>query len=461
MLFDILKIIFIIIIYLVIQTLVSLTYIKQHVIDNWGQYKCQPVYMVTAGFFGYDTATNFQDCILSNTTKNASLSINPVLNISDLMGDVLGDMGGSLNFLRSGLADIQGFFGNILGSLTDRLTNLMTTIQVMVIRMKDLIAKLVGVFTTLIYTLMTSIATMNSMVAGPIGELAGVACFHPDTRISLSNKYYVPISNIKIGDDLLEGGKVISIMRFKNNIPLHKYKNILVSGDHLTLNQNNWTRVQDLEKITTSEDMDIIHCLSTETNKIITFNNDSNEQIFSDYIETSNHVLNSYIKECVLRFLNGHFYQKENILSKYQKQLEESASNNYYIFGFHKNTVIELLDGSFKKIHELQIGDVTSNNDLITGTIQHLNLDKHFYDLDGVLVSGDQIVHHQGSYKLVKSISELQIIEEHQYLYQVSTDSGTIKIGNNIFRDHHESKDKNLNDYIDKLVLEYLNTSYS
>ena len=60
MLFDILKIIFIIIIYLIIQTVVSLTYIKQHVIDNWGQYKCKPVYMATAGLYGYDMTKIFK-----------------------------------------------------------------------------------------------------------------------------------------------------------------------------------------------------------------------------------------------------------------------------------------------------------------------------------------------------------------------------------------------------------------
>lgn len=461
MLFDILKIIFIIIIYLIIQTVVSLNYIKQHVIDNWGQYKCKPVYMATAGLYGYDMTKNFQECILSDTTKNASLSINPVLNISDLMGDVLGDMGGSLNSLRSGLSEIQGFFGGILGSLTDRLTNMITSIQMMVIKIKDLMAKLIGVFTTLIYTLMTSIATMNSMVAGPIGDLAGVACFHPNTMVQLSNDYCKRMSNIKLGEELLEGGKVISVMKFKNNGPLYRYQNIIVSGDHLVFVENKWKRVLDLEEISLVEDTEIIHCLSSQRNKIVSLNGQSNKRTFSDYIETSNHVLNTYIKNCVLKFLNGNFYQQDNIISKFQKQVEEAASNNYYVFGFHENTLIQLEDKSYKKISELHIGDVTRNNEEITGVIHHLNIDKHLYNLDGILVSGGQIVYYQDSYKLVKNILGLEIIEDHEYLYQVTTDTGSIKIGKNNFRDHHECKDKNLNDYIDNLVMEYLNTSYS
>lgn len=461
MLFDIIKIVFIIIIYLVIQTLISLTYIKQHVIDNWGEYKCKPVYMATAGFFGYDTTKNFQECILSNTTKNASLSINPVLNISNLIGDVLGDMGGSLNSLRFGLSEIQGFFGNILGSLTDRITNMITSIQMMTIKTKDLMAKLVGVFATLIYTLMTSIATMNSMVAGPIGELAGVACFHPNTMIKLSNGYYQLISNIRLGEELSVGGQVISLMKFKNNSPLYKYQNILVSGDHLVLNNNEWIRVEELEGISLAEDTQIVYCLSSQRNKIITFNGNLEEGTFSDYIETSNHVLNCYIKDCVLKFLNGHFYPQDNMVSKFQKQFEEAAYNNYYIFGFHENTLIKLQNGNCKKISDLQIGDITHNHEQINGTIQHLNLDKHLYNLDGILVSGEQIVYHQDSYKLVKNILGLEIIEDHEYVYQVSTNTGSLKIGNNIFRDHHESKDKKLNAYIDNLVVKYLNKSYS
>ena len=42
-------------------------------------------------------------------------------------------------------------------------------------------------------------------------------------------------------------------------------------------------------------------------------------------------------------------------------------------------------------------------------------------------------------------------------IYQVTTQTGTITIQNFIFRDHYECTDLTLNNYIDNIVLEYLN----
>ena len=68
MLFDILKIVFIIIIYLILYTLVFMTNYKQYIIDNWGEYKCKPFIIPLAGFFGHDINSTFQDCLFLSTS---------------------------------------------------------------------------------------------------------------------------------------------------------------------------------------------------------------------------------------------------------------------------------------------------------------------------------------------------------------------------------------------------------
>ncbi len=459
MLLEILKITFITIVYLILATFIFMSFYKQYIIDNWGEYKCQPFIIPLAGFFGYDISSNFQECLMYSTASTSSLSMSPMFNITGLMGDVMGDMGDSLNSLREGLSGIRGFFGSTLGSLMDRITSMLTYIQVSMIKIRSLIGKLLGVMTTLIYTLYTSIATMNSMIAGPIGTLAGVACFYPNTLVKLSNSDYRLIKDIKLGVDLFSGGQVISTMRFKSKVSLYNYNNTLVSGDHLVKDRQQWKRVDQLKIPLFSEKTQVIHCLTTKNNHIITYTSNINmpTQTYSDYIETSNYFINSFIKECVLRFLNQKPYQDKSFFQNYSKQIQTSPNNNFYVFGFNENTLIRLQDSSYKKISELQIDDVTDNQEIITGVISHLNTDKKLYNLNGILVSGDQIVYHQGNYKLVKSIVGLEIIDDHDYLYQVTTSTGSLKIKDYLFRDHHESKDKDLNSYIDNLVLEYLN----
>ena len=111
-----------------------MTNYKQYIIDNWGQYKCKPFIIPLAGFFGHDVNSTFQDCLFLSTSANSGSIMSPSLNITSLMGDVLGDMGGALNSLRSGMSDIRGFFGSTLGSLTDRISNTILVVQKTIIK---------------------------------------------------------------------------------------------------------------------------------------------------------------------------------------------------------------------------------------------------------------------------------------------------------------------------------------
>ena len=297
---------------------------------------------------------------------------------------------------------------------------------------------------------------MNSTIAGPIGDLAGLACFHQSTLIKVNNSDYRPILKIKVGDELTGGGRVISTFKFKNIVPLYNHNNILVSGDHLVEKNGQWKRIDSLGLSVDTNKVEEIHCLSSSQNRITTYNGTSHHE-YRDYIETSNHCINTFIKKCVLNFLNNQDYQDSQFLLSYQKQIEEASNNNFYVFGFHENTLIKMKDHTYKKISDLEIDDITFNQERVTGTVIHLNTDRQLYNLDGTLVSGEQIVYYQGTYRLVKTILGLEIIEEGDILYQVTTHKGTIHIGNHVFRDHHESKDSELNNYIDRMVLSYLN----
>jgi hypothetical protein len=60
---------------------------------------------------------------------------------------------------------LTGSIQNIFGVFV----NMLTQIQVMVIKMKDTMSKTVGIMATLMNTMDTSVQTMQSAWAGPIG----------------------------------------------------------------------------------------------------------------------------------------------------------------------------------------------------------------------------------------------------------------------------------------------------
>jgi len=148
----------------------ALIYIKG-VKDNWPLFKCSPIYMMTASFFGFDTETNFQQCIQTMQTGYMSVLMQPA---NYIMSVTTGAIGG----LTDGLNDVRDFMNNFRVNLTGSIQNIfgvflnmLTQIQVMVIKIKDMMSKNIGIMTTLMYTMDTSVQTMENTWSGPIGKV--------------------------------------------------------------------------------------------------------------------------------------------------------------------------------------------------------------------------------------------------------------------------------------------------
>ena len=148
----------------------ALSYIKG-VKDNWPLFKCSPIYMMTASFFGYDTETNFQQCIQTMQTGYMSILMEPANYIMSIASGAIAGITDALNDVREFMdtfrSKLTGGIQNIFGVFL----NMLVQIQVMVIKMKDMMSKNIGIMTTLMYTMDTSVQTMENTWAGPIGKV--------------------------------------------------------------------------------------------------------------------------------------------------------------------------------------------------------------------------------------------------------------------------------------------------
>jgi len=148
----------------------ALIYIKG-VKDNWPLFKCSPIYMMTASFFGYDTETNFQQCIQTMQTGYMSVLMEPANYVMSVASGAIGGLTNGLNDVREFMdtfrTKLTGGIQNIFGVFL----NMLVQIQVMVIKMKDMMSKNIGIMTTLMYTMDTSVQTMENTWAGPIGKV--------------------------------------------------------------------------------------------------------------------------------------------------------------------------------------------------------------------------------------------------------------------------------------------------
>ena len=142
----------------------------KHVKDNWPAYKCSTNYMMLASFFGFDAETNFQQCMQTMQSGYMTVLMEPANYLMSATTSTIGGLSSSLN-------DVRGFMNNFRNNLTGSIQNIfgvflnmLTQIQVMVINIKDMMAKNIGIMTTMMYTLDTSVQTMKNTWGGPIGQ---------------------------------------------------------------------------------------------------------------------------------------------------------------------------------------------------------------------------------------------------------------------------------------------------
>lgn len=161
----------IILYYVGLDLALAMVIMIKNVKANWPLYKCSTNYMMFASFFGYDTETNFQQCIQTMQSGYMTILMEPVNYLMSTTNNIIGGLSSSLD-------DVRDFINNFRNNLTSSIQNIfgvflnmLTQIQVMVIKMKDTMSKTVGIMTTLMYTMDTSMQTMQSTWAGPIGKV--------------------------------------------------------------------------------------------------------------------------------------------------------------------------------------------------------------------------------------------------------------------------------------------------
>jgi len=161
----------IILYYIGLDVGISMVLLIKHVKDNWPLYKCKTNYMLFSWFFGYDTETNFQQCMQTMQSGYMTVLMQPANYLMSITTGSINGLTSSFNdvreFMNSFRVNVSGGIFNIFGVFL----NMLIQIQMMIIKMKDMISKNIGIMTTTMYTMDTGMKTMQSTWNGPIGQV--------------------------------------------------------------------------------------------------------------------------------------------------------------------------------------------------------------------------------------------------------------------------------------------------
>jgi len=451
--FNIFILLIIVYIFAALSILVLVKVGKNNIRQNWVKYRCNPVILPFAQFFGKDPQQAAAVCtgMVANTQSKKHMS--PFKSqLSGTVG-ILGRFLGVFNGLRMRASAFRGGLLSFFEDVLIRIQTLGTIAQYTFVKTSEVMRKNYGLFLVSLYSALATMDTFKSIMNGPIGDVAGFLCFKGNTEITLADGNIKKIKDICIGDNLyseaVSKNSVISIMEFSSqNVDMYKYCDVTVSGSHLVYENNRWIRVEDSQMsnlITSTQDVgDKIYCL-TATNNTISVGN----ILFRDYIELNNSETNNLMKKTILTYLNN---------AEYEKRI---SIGNYYNFGFGKETEITMVgqqDNTFKSINTLCIGDKTIDG-AVTGIIKLVNTGDVY--TDGVsYFSGNNIILYNNTWDLVCNVgSKFRYCGHHtNVLYHITTESGQITLRNNIkVRDFEETNDPVVNDTIDSYIINKIN----
>ena len=107
---------------------------------------------------------------------------------------------------------------------------------------------------------------------------------------------------------------------------------------------------------------------------------------------------------------------------------------------FDKNTNIQMNDGSFKFISEIEVGERLENNILVTAKMKLDAKGSIMYNLNGTIVSGTHTIKHGDIWIPVSKYPHKILIEKYEepYLYCLNTETKRLHINDFIFVDWDE-----------------------
>lgn len=124
---------------------------KKWLKDNWSAVRCNPLYMPLASYIGQDTFGNFTSCVTSSFQTYAGLSMDGMNSQMSLVSDSLGSIGSAMSDMRSMMGTTRGGFMMVFQMVFGKISNLMASMQYLMIRIQTLIGRIVGTFAAIIY----------------------------------------------------------------------------------------------------------------------------------------------------------------------------------------------------------------------------------------------------------------------------------------------------------------------
>jgi hypothetical protein len=222
---------------------------SKNIQQNWPLYRCNPIIMPFAGYFGHDTTSNFTYCIQNIQSAGMDEFLAPLNYGQTILGNVASELENSLQSSRGFISNFRTAIQSIVASIYSVFLGLIIGVQQQMQYTSDTFNKLSGAMTVGGSVLTGTRDLGTSVVNGPPGQImraVGSVCFHENTLVKKNDNKVIKMKDLNLGDKLKNDSIVqakmeISNLNNNNNFIENLYiikggennEDIIVSGSHL------------------------------------------------------------------------------------------------------------------------------------------------------------------------------------------------------------------------------------
>jgi len=138
---------------------------------DWPKYRCNPSVMPFAGQLGYDTIENFTFCIGNIQGDLMNFFLKPIYFVIQMASNLGKQLLNSIQSIREMISWLRFSIFAIIGDVLGIFINVISRFQLLIIRMKTLVMKMIAITVVILYKIEGAMMTGKSIYRGPIGDI--------------------------------------------------------------------------------------------------------------------------------------------------------------------------------------------------------------------------------------------------------------------------------------------------
>lgn len=423
------SLVIVIIISLIVFSIFSYCYFMQkkgEIYADWNNNRCKPQYIPIAGFIAAPegqsisdyTLDNFNYCVNSQAITLSGYMLQPVTYLVGSLGKIIQVIATAINYVRVMFANMRNNIINFVKLIMGKILNIIAPLTKILIALMDSLQKTQGVMATGVFTLLGMYDTIKSAIGATleiiVKTMAALAilitilwfipgltflaipatlmwiivevilgllvtamvimfgikllklpkgpkkpkssCFDKNVQVKMDNGQFKNMKDIQPGDILENGNRVTAKMQLNaTGMRMFNIEGIIVSESHIVKYGDKWLPVinHPLAQEIHEYHEPYLYCINTNTKEIII-----NGILFTDWDEIYDNNLTSVIETI-----------PTNI---FEKDMRQQCANihRYLDVGFAKDTMIDLIGNTNKKIKEVNVGDILLSGAVVYGVVE-------------------------------------------------------------------------------------------